>query len=69
MDNSKQIYLIIRLEGTSRGFWSNLLPKVGSKLNSDLAAQGFMLLSLENFQGWRQHNLSVQPVPTLNYPQ
>lgn len=52
MDNWKQIYLIIRLEGTSRGFWSNLLPKVGSKLNSDLAAQGFMLLSLEHFQGW-----------------
>jgi len=52
-----------RLEGTSGGPQSSLLLKAGSARSSDQVAQGFVLLGLENLQGWRLHKLSRQPAP------
>lgn len=47
-----------RWKGTSGDPQSNLLLKVGSTLNSDQVAQGFVHLSCKNLQGWGFHSLS-----------
>lgn len=45
--------------------WSNRIIQAGSAK----VAQGFIHSGLENLQGWRLHNLSVQPISVFNCPQ
>lgn len=49
-------------KGTARDLQSKPLLKVGSTLNSNRVAQGFVHLSLENLQGWAFHSLSGTPL-------
>lgn len=57
-----------RLEGTSGGFYSNLLLRARAALRSHQAAQDSLQLYLENFQVQRWHKLSRKPAPLYYCP-
>lgn len=39
-----------------------------SKHHQPRLLRAFIQMDLENHQGWRWHNLSLQPIPGINYP-
>lgn len=46
--------------------WFKIMLKAEPAVSSEKVARGFIQLTLENHQGWRQQKLYEKPAPYLN---